>query len=144
MADEISAELKAWVADMLRMRAEHQASKRDQQEGQMNGATFDFTADIIAEDLECDARQQQPSAGHGGKLPSKDESRQSTRTSPTRASSRSAASPTASGRKALSFQPASGGSRGKSILTPANSPPTKSAAPKSMAGQQTPGVHGHG
>lgn len=110
----------------------------------MISGTYDFTEAVIAEDIECASRQAPPSAGRGGKQPSKAETRQSTKTSPTQGSSRSAASPTGSGRKVRSSLPASGGFQAKSTQRPGNSCPTKSAAPKSTGGLPILGEHGHG
>lgn len=110
----------------------------------MIAGTYDFTLDIIAEDIECANQQGSSSAGRGGKAPSPVSIRQSMKTSRKPGSSRFAASPTESGLKARSSRPASGGSPVKPTPKPESFSPMKSAEPKSTAGQPIRGEHGRG
>lgn len=106
------------------------------------GLADDLEAAMKAAGILCDSHQPPNNAGDGGKPPSLERTRPSTRTSPTKASTRSAASATASGPKARSFPPASGGNRVQSTLKPANSSAPKSAAPRSMGSASTLGAPG--
>lgn len=92
----------------------------------------------------CDAPQHLPSGGNGGRPQSPALSRQSTPTSPTKASTPSGGFPMADGRKARSSRPASGGSRGQSTLRPASLSATNAVAPRSTVAPQIPGEHGRG
>lgn len=103
---------------------------------------FVFASEVF--NGQCDSPQVPLIAGRGGKPRSTVESRQSTRTSLTPATSKPGASPTESGSEVRSFQPAYGGSRARSTPTPASFSPLKSAAPKSTDAAPTLGEHGRG
>lgn len=100
---------------------------------------------MAAYELElCEPLQPLSNVGPGGSAPCPATIRQSTKTSPTSASSPSGNSDTASGSRGRSSPPASGSNRARSTLTRANSSQTNASAPKSTAAPQTPGVTGHG
>ena len=93
---------------------------------------------------QCDSPQLPLIVGRGGKPRSPVTTRPSMTANLTPGSSRSAASPTASGSRDRSSPPASGGSRGRPTPKPVTSSPLKSCAPKSTDAAQTLGANGHG
>lgn len=99
-------------------------------------AADDIEAALAARQLEADPcanLQHLPSAGRGGRPQSPAKTPQSTTASRIKASTPSDAFDTASGPKARSSRPASGGSRARSTPKPANCSPTSAVEPRSTA-----------
>lgn len=104
---------------------------------------YGIAAETPRETTTCESQAHSKPSGNGGKAPSQARARRSTKWTPTPAFSPSESSATATGLKAPTSPPASGG-KAKSTLKPANSRRPKNAAPKSTASSSTPGEPGHG
>jgi hypothetical protein len=141
-ADYLLCDLEGQLVQLGALPAEAVSHYRDRA-ADIAARLYEIAANSPREHTTCENQAPPNNGGPGGKQPSPARTRPSTKWTPKPGSTPSESSATATGGKAPSSLPASGG-KAKSTPKPASLPRLKSAARKSTASSSTPGAPGHG